>query len=577
MQYSHLLQSHSRMNMKTFALSIFKLLDKSLFKHTIFYKLLNLSQFTSIRLNHLKTLATLIGESSIYNTDPSKRKSFSKLPLFLLLYICINLHVCSAAYSDTAPITTLGIIPTCIGTSLLVVKIPSYIQHFTIPSTKLFLPQPTLTTGGDKLPYLSAWTSLHANQKLRLMNFSPGGQPICVDSGASCCISNNWNDFTTFQSASNRVHSGITNCLEIEGTGTLCWRILNDNGDKVQLHSHNSLYVPSLPMNLLSPQQICQQTKHLDDGFVVGASHGTLCFANHQCTIYYNHTKNLPILFTSSQPTSLHKPTTPFSSTDTSTLALLSSENTNTCSPLSGPQCHLLRKHQQLGHLHKARIQQLARDGVLGPSYKNIANCDLPICPTCLQGKQHRTNTTPLTSPGHIDNNHLMPGMCVSGDQLESSTPGLIPTFQASPTSQSYRAGTLFIDHTSRYLFFTPHLSTDAQAAIAAKHCFELHAISFHRAIKCYHTDMGVFCSKAFRDSCSLCGQGIRYSGVNAHHQNGIDKRYIHTITERARTMLIHAMVSWPEIVHENLWPFALRLAVAIHNATPGPTGLSPD
>ncbi len=88
---------------------------------------------------------------------------------------------------------------------------------------------------------------------------------------------------------------------------------------------------------------------------------------------------------------------------------------------------------------------------------------------------------------------------------------------------------------------------------------------------------MSVFCSKAFRDSCSLCGQGIRYSGVNAHHQNGIDKRYIHTITERARTMLIHAMVSWPEIVHENLWPFALRLAVAIHNATPGPTGLSPD
>jgi hypothetical protein len=161
--------------------------------------------------------------------------------------------------------------------------------------------------------------------------------------------------------------------------------------------------------------------------------------------------------------------------------------------------------------------------------------------------------------------------MCVSGDQLESSTPGLIPIFQGPPTSQSYRAGTLFVDHASGYLFFTPHLSTDAQEAIAAKHCFELHAISFHRAIKCYHTDNGVFHSKAFRDSCSLHGQGI------AHHQNGIAERYIRTITERARTRLIHAMVSWPDIVHENLWPFALRLAVAIYNATPGPSSLSPD
>jgi hypothetical protein len=41
--------------------------------------------------------------------------------------------------------------------------------------------------------------------------------------------------------------------------------------------------------------------------------------------------------------------------------------------------------------------------------------------------------------------------------------------------------------------------------------------------------------------------------------------------------MLIHAMISWPEIIQENLWPYALRLAVDLHNCTPTPSGLSPE
>jgi hypothetical protein len=40
--------------------------------------------------------------------------------------------------------------------------------------------------------------------------------------------------------------------------------------------------------------------------------------------------------------------------------------------------------------------------------------------------------------------------------------------------------------------------------------------------------------------------------------------------------MLIHAMEKWPYVVTIDLWPFALRMAANIHNATPGPSGLSP-
>jgi hypothetical protein len=48
-------------------------------------------------------------------------------------------------------------------------------------------------------------------------------------------------------------------------------------------------------------------------------------------------------------------------------------------------------------------------------------------------------------------------------------------------------------------------------------------------------------------------------------------------MTEQACTMLIHAMISWPGIIQEQLWPFALCLAVDIHNSTPGPSSLTPE
>jgi hypothetical protein len=98
-----------------------------------------------------------------------------------------------------------------------------------------------------------------------------------------------------------------------------------------------------------------------------------------------------------------------------------------------------------------------------------------------------------------------------------------------------------------------------------------------NRDIKCYHTDNGIFASKEFRSSCLQQKQQTKFCGVNAHHQNGIAERHKRSITKKARTMLIHAMIQWPEIITETLWPFALKLAVDIHNKTPGPSDMTPE
>jgi hypothetical protein len=159
---------------------------------------------------------------------------------------------------------------------------------------------------------------------------------------------------------------------------------------------------------------------------------------------------------------------------------------------------------------------------------------------------------------------------------LESTQPGLIPTFKGSPTTSFFHAGTLLVDHASRLLHFTPHISTGAKEAVSAKHRFELFASSFNRPIKKYHADNGIFATKLFRDSCTKNHQQITFCGVDAHHQNGIAEWYIRTITEQARTMLVHVMIHWPEIIKESFWPYAIQLAVDIHNSTPTPSGLTP-
>jgi hypothetical protein len=89
-----------------------------------------------------------------------------------------------------------------------------------------------------KLAYLCAWQSLNHNSH-RFMNFNPGGQPICIDSGASCSISNNKLDFTELEPTTNTVLCGITSGLQVEGRGTLKWSLTFDSGDEVDLFSPN--------------------------------------------------------------------------------------------------------------------------------------------------------------------------------------------------------------------------------------------------------------------------------------------------------------------------------------------------
>jgi hypothetical protein len=228
-----------------------------------------------------------------------------------------------------------------------------------------------------------------------------------------------------------------------------------------------------------------------------------------------------------------------------------------------------------MGNLHMAKVQRLAKDGFFGPSYKSKASCDPPLCEACIHRKQHKTPFSPEFFK-FIDNLHLQPGDCVSCDQMESTQPGLIPTFRGSPTTAFYNGGTILVDYANRLIFFSPHQSPDAKETCWKKHRVELYAHSFNHRIRRYHADNGIFTSKPFKEACAKNHQQLTFCGVDAHHQNGIAEHSIRTVTDYARTMLIHAMIPWPEIIQESFWPFEIQLAIDIHNSTPSDSGVTP-
>jgi len=86
--------------------------------------------------------------------------------------------------------------------------------------------------------------------------------------------------------------------------------IVDDSGTELEIIITNALFVPDCPMNLLSPQQVAQQTAHAGDGFHAQAGGGTLTVGGRTRFVPYSAESHLPILHTASTITSPAGPTT---------------------------------------------------------------------------------------------------------------------------------------------------------------------------------------------------------------------------------------------------------------------------
>ena len=77
--------------------------------------------------------------------------------------------------------------------------------------------------------------------------------------------------------------------------------------------------------------------------------------------------------------------------------------------------------------------------------------------------------------------------------------------------------------------------------------------------MKHYHADNGRFTNEGFENDLDDKDQTMTFCGVGAHHQNGIVESKNRILTEGARTLLLHAICMWPQMIGTMLWPFAFK------------------
>ncbi|KAI2489917.1 hypothetical protein MHU86_24671 [Fragilaria crotonensis] len=161
------------------------------------------------------------------------------------------------------------------------------------------------------------------------------------------------------------------------------------------------------------------------------------------------------------------------------------------------------------------------------------------------------------------------PGSCVSVDQLESRTMGLIGHMKGTPTVQRYRCATIYIDHYSRLSYVHLQRQLTSEETVQGKVAFEKFCEARGVTVTHYHADNGRFADKGFVNHVTANRQSITYCGVNAHFQNGMAEKRIRDLQDQVTTMLLHAESKWPDVITANLWPYALREANETLNATP--------
>ena len=169
-----------------------------------------------------------------------------------------------------------------------------------------------------------------------------------------------------------------------------------------------------------------------------------------------------------------------------------------------------LKLHHMLGHPSFSVVQQLAVGGWFDTKALGLSRLSLseaPMCEACKYGKQTRrpdgtTKVSRLThKDGALKQGFTMPGQRVFSDQLIFVHRGrLFHTAGAESIDDKFCGATIFVDAASGFMFAEPQVTLNASDTINAKHKFERQAMELGVQIESYHTDNGVYKSKAFTE-----------------------------------------------------------------------------
>ena len=416
--------------------------------------------------------------------------------------------------------------------------------------------------------------------------------PLIVDSGASCCITPNIDDFVSYNPSKVKIKD-LSGVNKVAGEGMVRWKVTDRFGSEYSIEV-KAYHIPKAAVRLLSPQSLYQdklavdgsQNEHmysikLKDGTILDAPYGAA---------------NLPLLQLSNprQPSCFWHRCFSFHGTDEDlwTRNVLDARNQN----ITAAQKEILRWHHRLSHACLATIHNLCRqkrqlrkatkpgdlqpvlDGPTLPCTFNVpsASCVGLLCAACETSKATRKSPTirPTSSRAPkemvLKEGHLDPGDCVSCDHFFSPVAGRIMAESGYSSSRhGHNCGTIYIDHATGFIFAQTQKSVAADETIRGKLLLEKEGSDVGVKIKSYHSDNGIFSGAEFTQHCADLQQTISFSGVGAKFQNGIAENAIKTVTNMARANMLHATMCWPGRSFIDLWPFAIQYAIWVHNRLP--------
>ena len=227
---------------------------------------------------------------------------------------------------------------------------------------------------------------------------------------------------------------------------------------------------------------------------------------------------------------------------------------------LSPLQQELMSWHHRLYHLPIWRILLLAEKGYLP---KRLLKCQdkPPKCIACEFGTAHRRpwRTKGKKSGSIRKDDQVKPGDGTSVDQIVSAQPGLIPQMAGFLTSDRIWGATTFCDHVSDFVYVHLMRNFTLEETLLAKKAYEKLLAQAGRKAKHYQADNGRFSDVGFQKDITDHDQTISFCGVGAHHQNGIIENKNKQLTLGARTLLLHGIRYWPQMIDTMFWPFAMK------------------
>jgi len=302
----------------------------------------------------------------------------------------------------------------------------------------------------------------------------------------------------------------------------------------------NALYTPMFRCSLLSINQLDLAR------YTTTFQHGKCSIFTKSTNIIANCTADLRILQSSHALTSetgtVQSAAPPPNLTITNRKKKMSTSSTAELTPASSITTRLW--HQRLAYLHPAAIRSLI-DGI------NDLDATTGMCDICLQAK-HKQQLTGT----QVKRTSTQPSELVHSDTCGPFS---------IPTKRGYLHYILFVDD---YTWWTTvYLLPDKKqvTCIAAYQHYQAKVDTRGYKIKFFRCDngRGEFENQPFQILFATHGTALKLCPPYAHHKNGVTERMIHTITEKAKAMILDSQAPL------EFWGEAINNAVYLHQRLP--------